>query len=102
MTVAIIVGVYAARGRSPVSASATATMAWMFLTGFLVNDAGTLTFSPADRVRLGILLATGVSAVRWAMLQSLCHITESPGCPAPRRPATATCLLGRRDLRPAA
>ncbi|MEU8276375.1 hypothetical protein ACFYOK_33785 [Microbispora bryophytorum] len=60
VTVAIVVGVYAARGRSLVSASATAIMAWMFLTGFLVNDAGTLTFSPADMVRLGILLATGL------------------------------------------
>lgn len=71
VTVAITVAVYATRGRSLISASATATMAWMFLTGFLVNDAGTLTFSPDDRVRLGILLATGLLGGAVGVLRAL-------------------------------
>ncbi|GLX09051.1 hypothetical protein Misp03_59770 [Microbispora sp. NBRC 16548] len=71
VTVAITVAVYATRGRSLISASATATMAWMFLTGFLVNDAGTLTFSPDDRVRLGILLAIGLLGGAVGVLRAL-------------------------------
>ncbi|XVQ85869.1 hypothetical protein ACQP2K_00070 [Microbispora siamensis] len=77
VTVAITVAVYAARGRSLISASATATMAWTFLTGFLVNDAGTLTFSSADMARLGILLATGLLGGAVGVLRAL----QLVGCP---------------------
>lgn len=58
---ALVVGVYAMSVRSVVGALATAMMAWLFATGFLVNTEGTLTFSRADLLRLGLFLGAGLA-----------------------------------------
>ncbi|WP_214321872.1 hypothetical protein [Nonomuraea sediminis] len=57
----IVVGVYAMSVRSVVGALATAVMAWLFATGFLVNAEGMLTFSRADLLRLGLFLGAGLA-----------------------------------------
>lgn len=47
---------YAAREIPRSISLATAVMAWLFTTGFLVNAAGELTFGRPDLLRLGLLL----------------------------------------------
>lgn len=54
---AVVVGAFGLWSPGLTAASVTALMAWCFTTGFLVNDLGVLTFSPADLLRLGIFLA---------------------------------------------
>ncbi|MEU7900393.1 hypothetical protein AB0B45_47120 [Nonomuraea sp. NPDC049152] len=66
---AFLVSAYAMWGRSLVSALAAAAMAWMFLTGFLVNAIGLLTFSRADLVRLVALLGAGLLSGAWGRVR---------------------------------
>ncbi|MFI6909842.1 hypothetical protein ACIBKY_51865 [Nonomuraea sp. NPDC050394] len=76
--VALLVGAYSLWGRSPLVALAAAGMAWLFVTGFLVNGLGVLTFAEGDLVRLGVLVAAGIGgyvtgaapAVRRLVVQS--------------------------------
>ena len=45
------------------SASASAAVTWALADGFLTNRMGVLTFGPADRGHLAVLLAAGLAAV---------------------------------------
>ncbi|MFC4114496.1 hypothetical protein [Nonomuraea zeae] len=55
-----VVAAYALWSRSVLAGLATGVMAWCFTTGFLVNAAGELTFTPGDLVRLTAFLALGL------------------------------------------
>ncbi|GAB1821016.1 hypothetical protein [Herbidospora sp. RD11066] len=46
--------------RRPVAAGATACVAWLLMTGFLVNGMGELTFARADWLRLALLVVAGL------------------------------------------
>jgi len=61
---ALVAGVVAAAGVALPRrfAAAVALSAWGFLTGFVVNTGGQLTFGPADLDRLGVLVIVALVA----------------------------------------
>ncbi|MBB5082640.1 hypothetical protein [Nonomuraea endophytica] len=60
VVVAVLAGAYSLWGRSLLVALAAAGMAWLFVTGFLVNGLGVLTFAEGDLIRLGVLAAAAI------------------------------------------
>ncbi|WP_066373843.1 hypothetical protein [Herbidospora mongoliensis] len=46
--------------RRPVAVGAVACVAWLLMTGFLVNGLGELTFAGADWLRLALLVVAGL------------------------------------------
>ncbi|WP_248963203.1 hypothetical protein [Sphaerisporangium perillae] len=71
-TMAIVIGVFATTVRNLAGALATAALAWLFVTGFLVNTDGELTFArPEDVARFGVLVGAALAGTACRALRDL-------------------------------
>lgn len=83
------VAVYALWSRSALAGLATGLMAWCFVTGFVVNAAGELTFAAPDLVRMLVFLAVGLVGGVPELLKRLHALLNQP-LPQARRPRSAS------------
>ena len=99
LIMALAVFGYAACGIRITVSLATAVMAWLFGTGFLVNTAGELGFTGSDLLHLGLLVVAALGGSTCAaMRRTAARATISAFHPRSRRRSPA----GPAAVRPAA